>query len=123
LTVPGSDCADVGLDAGEMLTDMKGPLLAASSQPEQSRDVLPNIVPHIPDVRRDLVKIHKQWVAAAYPASFPTVKDLDAMVAALDRLTTAAKTKNLEGLPRIYQDLNSALAQYDFDSADLCVER
>jgi len=114
------DCGGVVFDAGEMLDDMKGPLLAASSQPEQSRDVLPHIVPYVPDVRRDITAIRQRVVAAGFAASYPAVRDLDAMIATLGPLTAAAKAKRLDAMPKIYLDLNSALEQWTFDSRYVC---
>ena len=73
--------------------------------------------------RAALPKLRKAWLRAGYPATFPTVRDIDAMINAADRLFAAARKKDITPLPRIYLDYNSALHQYENDANHaLCPE-
>jgi hypothetical protein len=71
--------------------------------------------------RRTIDRVRGYWLAAGYPSSFPTVRDLEAMAAAADRLFAAARAGDAARLPQIYLAYNSALQQYTFDANDsLC---
>jgi hypothetical protein len=73
--------------------------------------------------RRTLSRVRSYWLAAGYPATFPTVRDVDAMIGAADRMLAAAKQDDPTHLPEIYLDYNSALDQYTFDASNsLCPE-
>jgi hypothetical protein len=73
--------------------------------------------------RRTLTRVKAAWLAAGYPKTFPTIRDVDRMSAAADRLFTAARRGDITPLPAIYLDYNSALAQYANDANDtLCPE-
>jgi hypothetical protein len=73
--------------------------------------------------RAALPKLRQAWLRAGYPATFPTVRDIDAMINAADRLFAAARKKDITPLPQIYLDYNSALHQYENDANHaLCPE-
>jgi hypothetical protein len=119
--IPGKpNCATAGGEANLVLTQIKGPLIYAPSTPEQSLSILRTMGPFLVKPRRDAVTVRGQWLAAGYPASYPAIQDLDAIISAFDRLAVAAKAEDLNAMSKIYQDLNSASDQYAFDGDD-CV--
>ena len=121
----GGPCGDAIGAANQILVSIKGPLIAAAQDPPnagQSRAVMPGVVPYIPKVNRDITKARQQWLAGGYPADSPAVRDIDAMLAALDRLVPLAKAADLNAISKIYLDLNSALDQYVYDSGAFCTQ-
>lgn len=73
--------------------------------------------------RAALPTLRSAWLRAGYPAGFPTVRDIDAMLTAANELFAAARRGDIAPLPRIYLHYNSALDQYDNDANfSLCPE-
>jgi hypothetical protein len=76
----------------------------------------------VPPDRAAVVTMRRHWLTAGYPATFPTVRDTDNMISALDQFLVAIKGKKLAAVPQIYLDLNSASDQYSNDiNTELCL--
>ena len=81
---------------------------------------LPGIL--APD-RKLIDQVRGYWLAAGYPASFPTVRDLDRLAAAADILIPAAAKADWPTVEKVYLPLNSAFQQYVNDADnELCPE-
>ncbi len=65
-----------------------------------------------------LARSRSAFLAAGYPRSFPTVRDLDNLITALHDLLSAIQAKDLVRLPAIYLRLSSAQDQFRNDTPD-----
>ncbi len=67
---------------------------------------------------RALARARSAFIAAGYRPTFPTVRDLDAEIAAAMDLVAIVKANRIEQLPSVFLRLSSAGDQYVRDSPD-----
>lgn len=111
------------VDLGGIPSSAEGVLKAYAHNPEVATDNLKTLPTVLASTRREITKVRGYWLAAGYPASFATVRDLDRLGSATDSLFAAAAKANWPAVEKVYLPLNSAYRQYLNDANDeLCPE-